>query len=162
MPVIHVSNHITNISYNFIPLGVCSWGIATLTKDTSASTLMEESLFQDVVFNENHFPFHDGFLDTRNPLKSLTEITPIVMPSFPTGITGSNTIEPTNVNYQEIEDQPVLGENSMNADEAISIENEGEDVESTELVEPSNQITPDDNQPAQQDNTNFIRTRSMA
>jgi hypothetical protein len=84
-----------------------------------------------VVFNENHFPFHDGFLDTRNPLKSLTEITPIVMPSCPTGITSSNTIEPTNVNYQEIEDQPVLSENSMNADEAISIESEGEDVEST-------------------------------
>ena len=84
------------------------------------------------------------------------------MPSFPTGNTGSITFEPTNVNYQEIEDQPALSENSMNADEAISIENEGEDVESTELVEPSNQITLEDNQPAQQDNTNCIHTRSMA
>jgi histone deacetylase 1/2 len=84
------------------------------------------------------------------------------MPSCPTGITSSNTIEPTNVNYQEIEDQPVLSENSMNADEAISIESEGEDVESTELVEPSNQITSEDNQLTQQDNTNCIRTRSKA
>lgn len=94
-----------------------------------------------VVFNVNHFPFHDDFLDTRNPLKSLTEITPIVMPSCSTCITGSNTNKPTNVNYQETKDQPVLGENSTNVDEAISIENEGEDVELTELVEPSNQIT---------------------
>jgi len=84
------------------------------------------------------------------------------MPSFPTGNTGSNTFEPTNVNYQEIEDQLALSENSMNADEALSIENEGEDVESTELVEPSNQITPKNNQPAQQDNTNCIHIRSMS
>ena len=26
-----------------------------------------------VVFNEEHFPFHDGFLNTRSPLKTLTE-----------------------------------------------------------------------------------------
>ncbi|MCI01597.1 retrovirus-related pol polyprotein from transposon tnt 1-94, partial [Trifolium medium] len=80
-----------------------------------------------VVFNENHFPFHDGFLDTRNPLKTLTEITPIVLPSSSAGTTTSNTIEPTDndVNHQEVElaaneareDQPALIETPINADE---------------------------------------------
>lgn len=26
-----------------------------------------------VIFNEDHFPFHDGFLNTRSPLKTLIE-----------------------------------------------------------------------------------------
>jgi len=48
-----------------------------------------------VVFNENHFPFHDGFLDTRNSLKTLTRIIHIVLPSCPAGTTASHTVEST-------------------------------------------------------------------
>jgi hypothetical protein len=49
-----------------------------------------------VVFNENHFPFQEGFLDTRNPIKIVTNDTPIRFPSFPAGITTNNTVEATN------------------------------------------------------------------
>jgi len=48
-----------------------------------------------VVFNENHFPFHDSFLDTKNSLKTLTGTIPIVLPSCPTGTATSHTVKPT-------------------------------------------------------------------
>ncbi|PNY00233.1 hypothetical protein L195_g023509 [Trifolium pratense] len=38
-----------------------------------------------MLFNENHFPFHDGFLNTRKPLQELTEIPSSSFPIFPTG-----------------------------------------------------------------------------
>ncbi|GAU51364.1 hypothetical protein TSUD_383580 [Trifolium subterraneum] len=38
-----------------------------------------------VVFNENHFPFHDGFLNTRKPLQELIEIPSSSFPLFPAG-----------------------------------------------------------------------------
>ena len=91
-----------------------------------------------VVFNENHFPFHDGFLDTRNSLKALTRAIPIVLPSCPVGTTTSHIVDSTDreVNHQEgdlvsneekltlgnlvNDDQPTLNDISIHADEATS------------------------------------------
>ena len=92
-----------------------------------------------VVFNENHFPFHDGFLDTRNSLKTLIGTIPIVLPSCPVRTTTSHTVDSTyrEMNHQEgdlvsneeqptigdlvvNDDQPRLNDNSIYADEATS------------------------------------------
>lgn len=101
-----------------------------------------------VVFNENHFPFHDGFLDTRNPLKTLTQITPIILPSCPASTTTNHTIKLTDsdVNHHQVD----LTSNEAKDNQPIPNEthiNEDEDVESTEPepVEPINQITQEDN-----------------
>ena len=77
-----------------------------------------------VVFNENHFPFHDGFLDTRNSLKTLTRTIPIVLPSCLTRTTTSHKVNSTHreVNHQEgdlvsNEEQPTLGDLAVNDDQ---------------------------------------------
>jgi len=79
-----------------------------------------------VVFNENHFPFHDGFLDTRNSLKTLTRTISIVLPSCPGGTTTSHTVELTHkeVNHQEgdlvsNEEQPTLSDLAINDDQPM-------------------------------------------
>lgn len=46
-----------------------------------------------LVFNENHFPFNDGFLETINPLKALTQDTSILVPCI-AGNSDHNIIEP--------------------------------------------------------------------
>lgn len=50
-----------------------------------------------MVFNEDHFPFHDGFLDKRNPLKTLTENTFALSPPCSAVITASNINNPTSL-----------------------------------------------------------------
>ena len=78
-------------------------------------------ILRHVVFNENHFPLHYGFLDTRNSLKTLTGTIPIVLPSCPAGTTTSHTVESTHreVNHQEgelvfNEEQPTHGDLAVN------------------------------------------------
>jgi len=78
-----------------------------------------------VVFNENHFPFSDGFLDTRNSLKTLTGTIPIILPSCHAGTTTSHIVDSTHkeVNHQEgdlvsNEEQPTLGD-SVNDDQPM-------------------------------------------
>ena len=91
-----------------------------------------------MVFNENHFPFHDRFLDTRNSLKTLTRIIRIVLSSCPIGTTTSHIVDSTHreVNHQGgdlvsneeqptldnsvNDDQPTLNDISIHADEATS------------------------------------------
>ena len=70
-----------------------------------------------MVFNENLFPFHDGFLDTINSLKTQTRTIHIVCPSCPIGTTTSHTVESIHreVNHQEgdlvaNEEQPTLSD----------------------------------------------------
>lgn len=117
-----------------------------------------------VVFNENHFTFHNGFLDTRNPLKTLIETILIVLPPLPTGTITSHIIEPSNndVNHQEQdlavnEDQSVLGEISITADEATSYTNEAPATIGRPQETCPVENTSEDNQHVQQ-----IRTRGKA
>lgn len=119
---------------------------------------------RQLVFNENHFPFHDGFIDTRNPLKTLTEIFPIVLPPLPIDTTTSHTIEPSNsdVNHQEQdlavnEDQPILSEISITTNEATSYTNEAPATTGPTQETGPVENTSEDNQHVQQ-----IRTRSKA
>jgi histone deacetylase 1/2 len=127
-----------------------------------------------VVFNENHFPFQEGFLDTRNPIKIVTNDTPIRFPSFPAGITTNNTVEATN----NIADQqePELNDINTTAVESDTSEHtdennlsNGEIEDSTEAVEGESmqeitQPLPENHTPPQQDitNTHWLRTRSKA
>nr|KYP50444.1 Retrovirus-related Pol polyprotein from transposon TNT 1-94 [Cajanus cajan] len=43
-----------------------------------------------VVFNEHHFPFHDGFLNTRKPAEIITDPTSLLFPISPTGSNVAN------------------------------------------------------------------------
>jgi len=54
-------------------------------------------ILRHVVFNENHFPFHDGFIDTRNSLKTPIETIPMVLPSCTASTTTSHTIDSTHM-----------------------------------------------------------------
>jgi len=81
-----------------------------------------------VVFNENHFPFNDGFLNTRKSLKPLTRTIPIVLPSCLACTTSSHTVESTHrdVNHQEgylvsNEEQPTLSDLVVNDDQQHSM-----------------------------------------
>lgn len=54
-----------------------------------------------VIFNEDHFPFHDGFLNTKHPLKTLTNNSFI---SFPLCITGNMSNDSTTTITEEPQD----------------------------------------------------------
>jgi histone deacetylase 1/2 len=89
-----------------------------------------------VVFNENHFPFQEGFLDTRNPIKTVTNDVSIGFPSYPAGVVTNNTNEATNnvIDQQEpeandnntITDEPVVGDTSEPTDDNNFIDSSGE------------------------------------
>lgn len=68
-----------------------------------------------MVFNENHFPFHGGFLDTRNPLKALTQDTFILLPCI-AGNTDHNTTEP-NSSVENQHDTIKAASNDINTDQ---------------------------------------------
>ena len=122
-----------------------------------------------VVFNENHFPFQEGFLDTRNPIKIVTNDISIGFPSYPTGVATDNIDDATGnvVDQQEpeandnntIEDEPVVGENSEPTnnnnlrDSSSETENPTEAV-GRELVEEITQTFSENNSPPQQNITN--------
>jgi len=113
------------------------------------------------VFNENHFPFHDGFLDTRNSLKTLTGTIHIVLPSCPVGTITSHTVESTHkeVNHQEgdlvsNEEQPTLSDLAINDDQSTLNDISIHANEATSHVNDTLENTPkENNQQTQQDNT---------
>ena len=105
-----------------------------------------------VVFNENHFPFQEGFLDTRNPIKTATNEISTGLPFYPAGVTTNNTTEETSniVDHEEqelddsntITDQLVLGGSFENTHENNLRESDSETKDSPEAVG-----TPENNSP---------------
>jgi hypothetical protein len=93
---------------------------------------------RNVVFNENHFLFQEGLLDTRNPIKSVTNDTPIAFPSFPAGITTNNTTEATiNIADQKEPELNDINAIAVKSDTSEYTENNlsnGEIEDSTEAV----------------------------
>jgi len=121
-----------------------------------------------VVFIENHFPFHDDFLDTRNSLKTLTGTILIVLPSCLAGTTTSHTVELTHrkVNHQEgdlvsNEEQPTLSDLAVNDDQPtfndISIHADEVTSHVNDTLEDTSE---ENNQQIQHANTHWMRTRS--
>ncbi|WVZ17885.1 hypothetical protein V8G54_010867 [Vigna mungo] len=91
-----------------------------------------------VVFNEEHFPFHDGFLNTRSSLKTLTE-SPSVSFSLPT--TGNSHIgeaTSSNDNNPDVEQEPANPTGSRDQDTNDPTETVAEALQ--HLVEPSRTI----------------------
>jgi histone deacetylase 1/2 len=140
-----------------------------------------------VVFNEDHFPFHDGFLDTRNPLKTLTESTTALFPLFPAGNAVINTTnEPigheensaseTNPSTDQLtssdsfngdgdDSQPMAIEDSTQRLDNITRDNSDDhNGDSTETSQKSTQIEPETGVTSEENNTNthWMRTRSKA
>jgi hypothetical protein len=140
-----------------------------------------------VVFNEDHFPFHDGFLDTRNPLKTITESTTALFPLFPAGNPVTNTTnEPigheensaseTNPSTDQLtssdsfngdgdDSQPMAIEDSTQRLDNITRDNSDDhNGDSTETSQKSTQIEPETGVTSEENNTNthWMRTRSKA
>jgi histone deacetylase 1/2 len=132
-----------------------------------------------VVFNENHFPFQEGFLDTRNPIKTVTNDVSIGFPSYPAGVVTNNTNEATDnvIDQQEpeandnntIADEPVVGDTSEPTDDNNLIDSSGEtenppEAIGRESVEEISQTFSENNSPPQQNitNTHWMRTRGKA
>ncbi|PNY02796.1 copia protein (gag-int-pol protein), partial [Trifolium pratense] len=126
-----------------------------------------------VVFNEEHFPFHDGFLDTRNPLRTLTPNDPILFPLAPAD--GTNNIDdPENESFtheeedsnsiHSSEDQHESSDRLINTSESSlqSAIREEENNDSTETMETSRQNELEIGANSQENNTNthLMRTRS--
>jgi histone deacetylase 1/2 len=82
-----------------------------------------------VIFNEDHFPFHDGFLNTRSPLK-----TTINNPStyFPLCTTGNSIGEASIPNIEEENPAEINSEDSQDANS---------DTEQTDNGSSDNDIT---------------------
>ncbi|KAI5406543.1 hypothetical protein KIW84_053034 [Lathyrus oleraceus] len=59
-----------------------------------------------MAFNEEHFPFHDGFLNTMAPLQTLVESSYVIFPLFFASTSSSNTLISTR-NHSDIEQEPV-------------------------------------------------------
>jgi len=121
-------------------------------------------ILRHMVFNENHFPFHNGFLDTRNSLKTLIGTIPIVLPSCSAGTTTSHTVESTHikVNHQEgdlvsNEEQPTLGDLAANDDQPTLNDIS---IHANETTSHVNDTPEENNQQTQQDNTHWMQTRS--
>jgi histone deacetylase 1/2 len=131
------------------------------------------------VFNENHFPFQEGFLDTRNPIKTVTNDVSIGFPSYPAGVVTNNTNEATDnvIDQQEpeandnntIADEPVVGDTSEPTDDNNLIDSSGEtenppEAIGRESVEEISQTFSENNSPPQQNitNTHWMRTRGKA
>jgi histone deacetylase 1/2 len=87
-----------------------------------------------VVFNENHFPFHDGFLNTRKPLQELTEIPSSCFPLFPAGSSGSDhEAPPLNATQIERNNNPLsTAEDNSTANEAPTDQTLEENITTTE------------------------------
>ena len=163
MLVILALNHTINTNFNSTLHNVYSWDTTNLTWVINALTLMAEFSSQDMVFNENHFPFHDGFLDTRNSLKILTRTIPIFLPSCLAGTTTSHIVDLTHkeVNHQEgdlvsNEEQPTLGD--LVNDDKLTLNDIS--IHAGEATSHENDTSKENNQQTQQDNTHWMQTKS--
>jgi len=66
-----------------------------------------------VIFNESHFPFHEDFINTKNPLKELTETTSVFLPSYSAGTIISNTLDNNTTSHQEENASDNLANNDL-------------------------------------------------
>ncbi|GAU51268.1 hypothetical protein TSUD_412550 [Trifolium subterraneum] len=127
-----------------------------------------------VIFNENHFPFHGGFLDTKNPLKTLTDNSSILLPTCSAGATTQDAIEPDNNTTSDQNTHSIeSSDNNENEEQVDSSEFfVNTNNSSTQDIEADNSVDSEDRnnstmtgtiqQQAQQDNSNthWMRTRS--
>jgi len=128
-----------------------------------------------VIFNESHFPFHEGFINTKNPLKELTETTSVFLPNYSPGTIISNTLEPNNntTSHQEENASDNLANNDLGesfadtdgrdlgefvVDYNTTRESEEDSSTSAESIKNRRQTETESNQA----NTHWMLTRSKA
>jgi hypothetical protein len=111
-----------------------------------------------VVFNEEHFPFHDGFLNTRVPLKTLTESPSSHFPLHVAGTPLREDVVPADNNSnieQEATSSTESSEDNINTEQAA---NESDQDNNVDPAAPDTNIDPDE--VGTSNNTHWMRTRS--
>lgn len=100
-----------------------------------------------VAFNEEHFPLHDGLLNTKDPLQTLTESSSFIFPLSVAGISSSNTPIPIG-NHSDTKqepddhDEPVNSYSRLEGNNGQATNDSISNTEQTSLDEPDDHDEP--------------------
>lgn len=120
-----------------------------------------------MAFNEEHFPLHDGLLNTKAPLQTLTESSSFIFPLSVAGTSSSNTPIPIG-NHSDTEQEPDDHDEPVNSYSRLE-DNNGQatndsisNTEQTSLDEPDDHDEPTASTIPLESNSEVIHSRSKS